>query len=667
MQRIALHKGTGKEAQMRYKNLLIILSMLVVFCLIFTACGPVPAPVTDVRSSTTEPLVSDNWNGSYDKVPPELCPPDKESVGQLKFDTPAQKLYEGKQAWVQHGLFANEQGELFRMNAISIDADTVNKYTYDVKVCLDKILTSEVTAGKPSEPGSGLLPEEFGVNPNDLIIEVYLVGMFDPQKISGDDVIYLLLKYSAQEWGGILKEMGLTPEQAGPEELKQDYVVDFVIDPNIENGSTHFYPQRSAMKAYAVVSVADGAGAVEAQLYRDLKSVDMEKVNRDGGPVSAELDYDNEGIRATFNLTVTGNPSGRYQLSGRAGYDAERASWVYGNESDPPPCASTDICLELVRGKSVTGPISMTTSETPIPKVDVLLLFDVTSSMGDEIDEVKKNASYIMETVKEKVDAAFGVGSFADYPYHYDYAGYVADYGAPSDYPWSLDLDITTDTGTVQSTLDALGIGSGGDEPECYSRALSESANISWRADTKMIIVLFGDSVAHDYEFFPAAFGVNTGVDPGSDNQAGTGDDLAFGKVVEDLRDRGIEVIPISGIPDFDARVVANFFDYLAKETGGQVFTLATATEAPEAVVRGLEAATARINKLTISTDPYFSPWVTAVPSVYYDVGGGESRSFEVTITVPEAIEPRLYEFDLIVLGDNAILQVYHVALNVPQ
>jgi hypothetical protein len=313
------------------------------------------------------------------------------------------------------------------------------------------------------------------------------------------------------------------------------------------------------------------------------------------------------------------------------------------------------------------------TADTPIPKVDVLLLFDVTTSMDDEIATVKENASYFMETLKAKVDAAFGVGSFSDYPQAYDYAGYrdesgaVPEYGAPNDYPWLLNLDITTDTVAVQSTLDALELRDGRDRPESYSRALSEAISVSWRAETKKVIVLFGDSIAHDAEFFLPEFGVNTGVDPGGDEKAGTEDDLAFTRVVEEMKGRGIEVIPINSAPA-DDKMVEMFFYYLAAETGGKSFNLTSATEAPEAMVLGLEAATTRIKELTIAPEADFSPWVTVAPLTYDDVGGGESRSFDVTITVPDLIEPsRLYEFDLTVFADGASLNVYHVVVGVPQ
>ena len=323
-----------------------------------------------------------------------------------------------------------------------------------------------------------------------------------------------------------------------------------------------------------------------------------------------------------------------------------------------------EIRLELTPGQLATRTITVTTAETPIPKVDVLLLFDVTGSMSDEIRAAKENASYIMDAVRAKVpDAAFGVASFVDYPHYYDYAGYADEYGAPGDYPWSLDLDITTDTGAVQRTLNALELGNGKDGPECYSRALFEAILVSWRAGAKKVIVLFGDSVPHDTGFFQAEFGVNTGVDPGEDEEPGTGDDLVFTEVVARLREQRIEVIPINSAPDFEEAVAS--FGYLAAQTGGQVFNLAAATEAPEAVVRGLEAATERIKQLTILPDEAFILWVTAAPATHHDVGGGESRSFEMTITVSEDTSPGPYEFNLTVLGDGARLGVVHVVLGV--
>jgi len=325
------------------------------------------------------------------------------------------------------------------------------------------------------------------------------------------------------------------------------------------------------------------------------------------------------------------------------------------------------ITVELASGQSTTQRITVITAETPIPKVDVLLLLDVTGSMSDELEAVKENAAYILDTIGAKVeDVAFGVASFVDYPHHYDYAGYAGQYGILGDYPWSLDQDITTDKGAIERALDSLSLKDGADTPEDYSRALFEAIFVSWRAGAKKIVVLFGDSVAHDVDFYQTRFGRNFGIDPGEDEEAGTGDDLVFTDVVAKLREQRIEVIPINcarGEELFE--LVEAGFRYVAEQTNGHVFSIDEAHQVPEAVVRGLEAATIEIAELTVVPEHAFAPWVSIMPPVHRKVGGGETRAFNVTITVPEGTDPGTYSFSLDVLGDGASLGLVEVTVDV--
>jgi len=306
----------------------------------------VEKPVEVVKEVEKEVVVTPEeslpWDGDYEKTPSDLCPPDKEPVGRPVFDAPAPEPYEGeqvKEVWVQHGLFANEQGELFRMDVIGVTPEAIKLYTEKVRVCLDQIFTGEVTGGEPSKPGFDQPSKEFGVNPEDLSIEVYLLGFFNPQEISGEEVIKEVFDVPAQRWADMLKEMKLTPEQARPEEFRQDYVVDFVIDPTANNGSTHHYPERSAMKACANVSVASGGGSVRAKLCRNSGSVDTTTVTKGGALESDELSNDNLGTRATYDLGVKGNASGTYRVSGRWGWAGWSAAYL-----DPAPVGSLQNC-----------------------------------------------------------------------------------------------------------------------------------------------------------------------------------------------------------------------------------------------------------------------------------------------------------------------------------
>jgi hypothetical protein len=643
---------------MKHGKLAIGLGVLLTAILVLAACAGTPEPMVIVetvgvetviveveKEAAPEPTVvvettveveveieaaPEPWYDPYKEAEPELCPPSIECQDQVDFaDPPVQELYEGKWVWAQHGLFKNAQSEVFGMSVTGATSKAVTDYTEGVKVCLDQVFTGEASAGKPSELDYDLLTDEFGANPEDLIIEIYLLE---------------------------------------PVESQGGYVIDFVVDPTVTDGGTHYYQQKHATKAYANVSVAgsQGGGAVGAELFRNTKTVGETHVERGTALESDELSLTSGWMGAWWDLAVRGEDEGTYRVSGRYDYPA---SWDY-EYRDVPPCESEDICLEMSPGQWATHTISHTTEESPIPNLDVLLLFDATGSMSGTIESVRESALEIMGTVSEKVpEAAFGVASFTDYPGYYECDGYADEYGYCDDSdsdgePWNLDQPITTDTDAVQRSLDALQASGGGDYPECYTRALSETLHVSWRPGAKKVVVLFGDSVPHDTKFFEDKFGRNTGVDPGPDKEVGTEDDLDYAEAVGWLKEQEIEVIAINSAPE-DPMAVASF-EHVANETGGQAYPLARAADAPETVVSGLEAAMAEYNRLMVVPDNLTRGlWVTAKPWAYEGVGGGESHSFDVTVTVPVGAWPEVYEFDLTVLGDGLPLEAFHVMVYV--
>jgi|GEM_PF-2351134 len=316
------------------------------------------------------------------------------------------------------------------------------------------------------------------------------------------------------------------------------------------------------------------------------------------------------------------------------------------------------IDLSLQAGESGTFKLTVQTADVPIPKLDVLFLFDVTSSMSDEIDETKSSSSFIMNSVLEKVkDSAFGLGSFADYPGDYviPSTNESSSYGAGEDYPWRLDQEITTQADQVEAAINRLALKDGKDWAESYLRALFESLFINWREGAKHVIILFGDAPAHDATFYLSAGGEDMGIDPGVDGVTGSADDLTMESVVSQLKDRGIEVIPVNSATK-ETDIVQAGFNYIAEQTNGAVYSLDNAKELPETVVAGLSESTRVISSLTLYPDEKFSKWVFWTPPEYPAVGGSESRSFDVTIQVPEDTEAGKYSFYINVDGDKAII-----------
>lgn len=190
---------------------------------------------------------------------------------------------------------------------------------------------------------------------------------------------------------------------------------------------------------------------------------------------------------------------------------------------------------ELKAGESTDFQISVSTGSTPIGKADVMLVFDLTGSMGGEISQVRTSALEIANTIRAQLpNSWFGVASFMDYAATYSYPGYSAQYGSSSygDVPWKLNLHPTDSLGDMTTEINKLKLGWGADTPEDYTRVLHELGKveqIGWRQGAKKIVVLFGDAPTHDLDFA----GYNYGGDPGPDSIAQTADDLDFETVVQ--------------------------------------------------------------------------------------------------------------------------------------
>lgn len=331
---------------------------------------------------------------------------------------------------------------------------------------------------------------------------------------------------------------------------------------------------------------------------------------------------------------------------------AQAAPAVQGGATVSPP----SIAVDLAPGQSVKTTVTVQTAATPIPKVDVLFLFDVTNSMKDVLNQAKARGSSIMNSLRAKVpDAAFGAASFCDYPGKFSSPGYEAEYGAPDDYPWRLDQEITSDIAATQRAIDGLALKKGQDGAEDYATALFEALLIGWRPGAKHIIVLFGDAPAHDPDFYVSRGGGNTGVDPGPDGTANTPDDLTLASVIAQVRDRGVVILPVNSDAK-QVKYVQAGFEYMAQQTGGQVYPLAKADDLSSTVAAGRTTSTSKITALSLQADPAYAAWVAVQPPTHANVGGGETRTFEVTITAPANAPSSNYTFLLTAAGDRASL-----------
>jgi hypothetical protein len=109
--------------------------------------------------------------------------------------------------------------------------------------------------------------------------------------------------------------------------------------------------------------------------------------------------------------------------------------------------------------------------QAEIGRADVLLLIDTTTSMDQEIDQIRARLrDRIVPAIAEAIpDSRLGVASFADFP--------VNPYGsAGRDTPFTLHLPMTSSMADVQAAVNSLGSSNGADQPESQIEALYQTA-----------------------------------------------------------------------------------------------------------------------------------------------------------------------------------------------
>ena len=258
---------------------------------------------------------------------------------------------------------------------------------------------------------------------------------------------------------------------------------------------------------------------------------------------------------------------------------------IYFTHKDIEPRFNTNL-LEILDETygTATGP------------VDVVFAMDLTGSMTGELNAMKSESKAIMNAVRVMApDSMFGLVSYMDYDGTYTTTEpgstpvtYTAQYGdtaGSGDYPYKLDAPLTTSVDAVETAINGLTLGWGGDGPQDYSRVIYESYSdpaIGFRSGAVKLLIVIGDAPPHDTDFDYDGDSVpdNTGGDPGRDETMGTPDDLDFQTVVADAAGSDITILAVHG-----TGYGVEAWKYMAEETGGVYRELDHAEDLPDVIV----------------------------------------------------------------------------------
>lgn len=129
------------------------------------------------------------------------------------------------------------------------------------------------------------------------------------------------------------------------------------------------------------------------------------------------------------------------------------------------------------------------------PRIDVVFAIDATGSMGDEIEVVKSKVSKMMQDIQSgnpQPDVRFGLVAYRDH----------GDAYVTKAYP------LTTAVSTIQTSLQQIEAGGGGDTPEAVGAGLECAVNeMNWDQDsnTTRMVFLIGDAGPHQADEYRQA------------------------------------------------------------------------------------------------------------------------------------------------------------------
>ncbi|MCX6674494.1 MAG: VWA domain-containing protein [Methanothrix sp.] len=182
-------------------------------------------------------------------------------------------------------------------------------------------------------------------------------------------------------------------------------------------------------------------------------------------------------------------------------------------------------------------------------KVDIVVVFDTTGSMGGLIGQMKSAVNSFADALETSdIDYRLGLTEFRDYS-----TGCNGVCGWEGDFPYKLYPGgaggLTADKAIFQSWVNSLSIGSGNDyEESSLAALLHTTAGEPWRGDASKVIILITDAPPHG--------------DGHCCNQEGE----TLGGTISALNSNGVKVFAITGVSYPWQNVVT--------ETGGELYNM---------------------------------------------------------------------------------------------
>ncbi len=298
------------------------------------------------------------------------------------------------------------------------------------------------------------------------------------------------------------------------------------------------------------------------------KSVNAQKYDRyDGTSMAAPHVAGVAGLVFGANPTLTGPEVKQILISSSVGryYHGEYYSGLLN--------ANNAVVNSL---KTLEVPVEHVVKPETASGMDLCFVVDTTGSMGDDIDDAKANMEKILSNLAEKSkNYRVALIDYRDFP---DRSNYDDDYAC------KVQLQFTENNSQIKNAINALELGSGGDEEETVLSALMESVKLDWRPSAKKVIIILGDAAPLDPEPYTnytfddvlaALYNAEIGIDY----------DDSDDRVIGDAEDSIISVYSIGTDASDDA---SDFFASISDSTGGSYVDVDDASQVGDAIVESI-------------------------------------------------------------------------------
>ncbi len=309
-----------------------------------------------------------------------------------------------------------------------------------------------------------------------------------------------------------------------------------------------------------------------------------------------------------------------------------------------PPAAT----LTIPAGSSGTETKTVGVPERP-PAADIELAIDTTGSMGPSIAQAKADALAIVTGVQGTIpDAQFAVVQFKD----------------AFDVPEYQVLQSMTDNATdIQSAVDLLSPGGGGDAPEAFNLVYSNSytpalgGDIGWREGSRKFVIVIGDAEPHGARTAGFSNCADTSADPHALNTATELSGM-------NANQRTLFMI----LQTSSASTTLACYQQLAAAAYTGSAGVAGGTDLATQIVDLINAATTSVSDVHLEVasatpSPGEASWISFDPAASGPVTPPTDLTFTLTATVPPGTPAGTYAFDIVARADGA--DIGHQALTV--